>query len=59
MCSDDQTDTTVLLGKFASDEIFEGGTCSLKGQRSRNEHLIKYISKKAFLIFFNFWLLNL
>ena len=36
------------LENLLSDEIFEGGTCSLKGQRSPNEHLIKY---KAFLIF--------
>ena len=26
-----------------SDEIFEEGTCSLKGQRSPNKHLIKYM----------------
>ena len=42
------------LENLLSDEIFEGGTCSLKGQRSLNEHLIKYISKKAFLIFSRF-----
>ena len=47
------------LENLLSDEIFEGGKYSLKGQRSPNEHLIKYISKKAFLIFLNFWLLNL
>ena len=42
------------LENLLSDKIFEGGTCSLKGQRSPNKHLIKYISKKAFLIFFKF-----
>ena len=34
-----------------SDEIFEGGTCSLKGQRLPNKHLIKCISKKGISIF--------
>ena len=42
------------LENWLSDEIFEGGTCSLKGQRWPNEHLIK-----EFFIFFNFWVLNL
>ena len=47
------------LENLLSDEIFEGGTCSLKGQRPPNKHLIKCTSKKAFLIYFNFWVHNL
>ena len=39
------------LENLLSDEIFEGGTCSLKGQRLPNKNLIKYKSKKAFLSF--------
>ena len=34
------------LENLLSDEIFEGGTCSLKGQRSPNEHtyiIIEYV----------------
>ena len=30
------------LDNLLSDEIFEGGMCSLKGQRSPNKHLITY-----------------
>ena len=41
------------LKNLLLDEIFEGGTCLLKGQRSSNKHLIQYISKKAYLIFFS------
>ena len=47
------------LGNLLSDEIVEGGTCSFKVQRLLNKLLIKYISKKAFLIFFSFCVLNL
>ena len=34
------------LENLLSDEIFEGGTCSFKGQRSPNKHLSRYVSKK-------------
>ena len=47
------------LENLLSDEIFEGCACSLKGQRSPNKYLIKNISKKVFLIFFYFCVVNL
>ena len=42
------------LENLLSDEIFKGGPCLLNGQRSPHKHLIKYKSKKAFLIFLIF-----
>ena len=48
------------LENLLPDEIFEGGMCSLKGQRSPNKHLFKCIYFiKAFLIYFNVWVINL
>ena len=40
------------LENVLSIDIFEGGGCFLKGQRSSNKLLIKNISKNGFSIFF-------